>query len=110
MEGLPVPLFTTWPAFTEAMYMLGAVAGWTAQQGLWTSHTRGSLVIAEPIDRMTIRSRDLMAKYRDVPMDLADASLVALAEHMSLDQIFTFDADFEIFRIHGRRHFRLIPG
>jgi len=43
-------------------------------------------------------------------MDLADASLVALAEERSLKRIFTLDADFGIYRLHGRGHFELLPG
>lgn len=38
--------------------------------------------------------RSLMEKYRDTPMDLADASLVALAETRGLKRIFTLDSDF----------------
>jgi predicted nucleic acid-binding protein len=44
------------------------------------------------------RLQTLMAKYRNVPMDLADASLVALAEHLESNRIFTLDSDFYIYR------------
>jgi predicted nucleic acid-binding protein len=54
--------------------------------------------------------RWLMKKYQDRPMDLADASLVALAEEAGLSEIFTLDhADFRIYRIARRRGFRLWP-
>jgi predicted nucleic acid-binding protein len=42
-------------------------------------------------------------------MDLADASLVALAEERGLKRIFTLDDDFRIYRIHGRTSFDIIP-
>jgi len=51
-----------------------------------------------------------MEKYRDVPMDLADASLVALAEERGLRRIFTLDHDFEVYRINGRLTFETVPG
>lgn len=50
-----------------------------------------------------------MAKYADRPMDLADATLVALAEERGERRIFTLDSDFRIYRIHGRTHFEIIP-
>ena len=50
-----------------------------------------------------------MKKYRDVPMDLADATLVALAERRGLYRVFTLDADFRIYRIKGRKPFELVP-
>lgn len=52
----------------------------------------------------------LMLQYSDRPMDFADATLVHLARRESLNTIFTVDhADFEIYRIDGRRRFRVLP-
>ena len=51
-----------------------------------------------------------MEKYQDRPMDLADASLVVLAEQRGLRDIFTLDhADFRTYRLHRRQSFRLWP-
>jgi hypothetical protein len=47
------------------------------------------------IERMV----QLMAQYRDLPMDLADASLIAAAETLGTRRIFTFDSDFAIYRL-----------
>ena len=56
------------------------------------------------------RMRVLMQKYRDHPMDLADASLVRLAEERHVRDIFTLDErDFRTYRIHGRQSFRICP-
>ena len=44
----------------------------------------------------------LLKQYRDVPMDLADACLVRMAELHSGSRILTLDADFHIYRIHKR--------
>jgi predicted nucleic acid-binding protein len=52
----------------------------------------------------------LMYRYADRPMDFADASLVHLAKRESLSTIFTVDhADFNTYRIEGRRRFRVLP-
>ncbi|MGH3545477.1 MAG: hypothetical protein ACRDPW_06085 [Mycobacteriales bacterium] len=42
-------------------------------------------------------------------MDLADATLVALAEERGYRRIFTLDGDFGIYRIHGRLKFEVVP-
>lgn len=48
----------------------------------------------------------LLEKYRDRPMDLADASLVVLAERLGITEILTVDrADFDVYRLSGNRRF-----
>lgn len=67
------------------------------------------LVIAQ-LSRPTVeRSAALMTKYADRPMDLADSTLVALAEQRDERRIFTLDSDFQIYRLHGRTRFDIIP-
>jgi predicted nucleic acid-binding protein len=53
--------------------------------------------------------KELMNKYQDVPMDLADASLVSLAERENLRLIFTLDSDFYICRINDSESFEIAP-
>jgi predicted nucleic acid-binding protein len=50
-----------------------------------------------------------MEKYRDAPMDIADATLVAVAEARRLKRVFTLDSDFEIYRYRGRETFEIVP-
>jgi predicted nucleic acid-binding protein len=50
----------------------------------------------------------LIAKYHDVPMDFADATLVAVAEQERLDTVYTLDDDFQIYRV-SQRAFRMVP-
>ncbi len=50
-----------------------------------------------------------MDRYADRPMDLADATLVAMAEERGDRRIFTLDADFQIYRFRGRPRFETIP-
>ncbi len=53
----------------------------------------------------------LMAKYHDCPMDFADATLVLLARRARISTILTVDnADFETYRIEGRKRFSVLPG
>jgi len=56
------------------------------------------------------RMRELMAKYHDLPMDLADAALVRVAERDQIDRVFTIDRrDFEIYRPARISRFRILP-
>ena len=101
------PLLTTWPAFTEAIYLLGQAGGWTAQELLWRLLRRGDLIVEMP--QQLERIATLMSKYQNVPMDLADASLVALAEERGLTAVFTLDRDFRIYRLSRSRAFTIVP-
>jgi predicted nucleic acid-binding protein len=57
------------------------------------------------------RVRKLLDKYADLPMDFADATLVALAEELDCTSVFTTDPlDFSVYRIKGRKPFRILPG
>jgi predicted nucleic acid-binding protein len=110
LPNLSGPMVTTWPAFAEAMYLLGEAGGWRAQESLWSMLLQSDLEIAFQGPDDYERMRVLMHKYRDHPMDLADASLVRLAEERSLRDIFTLDErDFRTYRIRGRQTFRIWP-
>ena len=109
LHRLNGPLLTTWPAFTEAAYLLGDRVGWQGQELLWRLVLRNDLILAELPEAALRRSRDLMEKYRDVPMDLADATLVALAELHGVTRIFTLDSDFQVYRLRGRKRFEILP-
>lgn len=93
LRRLRGPLVTVWPAFTEAMYLLREVRG--GQTALWAMVEADALDFA-PLDRSdAARMHALMDKYGDLPMDLADAALVRVAERDRMRVIFTLD----------RRHF-----
>src|SRR5262249_55588201 len=109
LDELGLPLITTWPAFTEAIYLLGRAAGWPAQQALWRMVERDALRLAELSEPLSRRCAELMERYRDHPMDLADATLVALAENWGATTIFTLDADFRSYRLRDARHLDVVP-
>ena len=109
LASLTQPMLTTWPVFTEAMYLIGRTFGWPGQANLWRLVEQGALQLVELSDDRAARMRALMEQYHDLPMDLADASLVALAEERRLDRIFTLDADFRVYRLPRGRSFTIIP-
>jgi len=102
-------MLTTWPVFTEAMYLIGRAFGWPGQAKLWQLVEQGSLQVVELSDDRAARMRVLMDQYRDLPMDLADASLVAVAEERRLDRVFTLDSDFRVYRLPRGRSFTIVP-
>lgn len=108
-QSITGPLLTTWPCMTEAMYFLGELRGWEGQKALWALIAKGAILIHSPQDDEWKRVSELMEKYQDTPMDLADGSLVALAEIKGLRKIFTLDSDFRIYRISGKGTFEIIP-
>ena len=95
----PDPLLTTYPCFTEAMYMLGKVGGYSYQNSLWALRHSGKLRLRELTETEADRVDVLMKQYQNVPMDLADASLVAVAESRGYTRLFTIDSDFYIYRL-----------
>ena len=115
LGSLQVPLLTSWAVFGEAMHVAGVLGKktgsggkWLAQDAVWRLLDTGAITVAEPTSHLASRMRGLMAKYRDTPMDLGDASLVALAEDRAIRRIFTLDSDFTIYRA-GKHPFEIVP-
>jgi predicted nucleic acid-binding protein len=105
----PRPLKTTWACVTESMYLLYRAAGHAGQAKLWDLLERQVLEIIAADLKTLARLRQLMAKYRDAPMDFADASLVVAAEQLNERELFTFDEHFRTYLIHDRHPFEVIP-
>jgi len=108
LKEIDGPLVTTWPALTEAFYLLDFSC--KAQDGLWQFLIRGGVEIQDQDPTSLQRCRTLMEKYRDLSLDLADASLVVVAETLNIREIFTLDhRDFSVFRPSHVDRFDLIP-
>jgi predicted nucleic acid-binding protein len=75
------------------MHLLGSVGGYRYQAELWKLRTTGRLVLCDLTQAETDRIAALMEKYQDAPMDLADASLLAVAETMNLTRVFIWCHD-----------------
>ncbi|MGH2412686.1 MAG: type II toxin-antitoxin system VapC family toxin [Microcystaceae cyanobacterium] len=108
-QNLTAPLLTTWCCLTEAMYFLYELRGWSAQSALWQFVERKALFLHAADSKEQRRMKALMEQYQNVPMDLADASLVAVAETRGSRRIFTLDSDFYIYRLYGKDPFEIIP-
>ena len=108
LRSLPAPLLTVWPVLTEAIYLLGA--SWPAQRELLGYVTDGALRLLPLTEEDVPRIRDLMHKYRDLPMDLADAALVRAAERDQISRVFTLDRrDFAVYRPARLGRFQIVP-
>ena len=70
------------------MYFLGNLGGWRGQEALWRFVNENTLLLHTSSSTEISRIEELMEKYQDVPMDLADASLVALAETTGLKKVY----------------------
>ncbi len=99
-------LITCEPVLTEAFYMLSdlpngidLMAGFCASDALQVDFRVLNEIAAV---------RELLHKYRNVPMDLADGCLVFLAEEHPQASIITTDRDFLLYRTRSRRQLRLI--
>ena len=90
-------MVTTWQCFTEVMHFLGREGGHRLQDRLWDMRRTGRLEIHSTTGPEADRMADLMRKYQDTPMDLADSSLIAMAESRSIRRVFTLDEEFYIY-------------
>jgi predicted nucleic acid-binding protein len=94
------PMLTTYAVLTEALHLLPRHAGFALLQMV----ENGGLRIVELGENGLKRSIELMRRYDDVPMDFADATLVALAEATGIRTIVSLDFDdFETYRLADRR-------
>jgi predicted nucleic acid-binding protein len=108
LKDVAEPMGTVWPAVTEALYLLLDLPD--GQQAVLEMLRRGVVRLLPLGEEDVARLPELMFKYRDLPMDLADAALVRVAERDGLDRVFTLDRrDFEVYRIAKRKGFRIIP-
>ena len=99
---------STEAVLTEATHLLAGVPGGrTACVDFFLS---GGAVLVPSSTTSLQRVRKLLDKYADLPMDFADATLVALAEELDCTSVFTTDrTDFSVYRLKGRKPFLLVP-
>lgn len=104
LSGLTAPLGSTLPVLTEAFHIL-------SPDSIGSDRLR-DFVLRDGLQLLTLdrdqleRAFELMEQYRDQLMDLADASLIAMAESIPTKKIFTLDRkDFSVYRLRrGHRH------
>jgi uncharacterized protein len=108
LERWTGPILTTEAVLTETLYLVGPA--WLPQKTCLEFFLRGAFLLV-PSSKVSLqRAIALMEKYHDLPMDYADATLVALAEESETDHVFTLDRKgFSTYRLRGRKSFRLVP-
>ena len=97
---------TTWPVLTEAVHLLARRISATSAIDLMQEVAEGSILVWD-IPASEVRAIPaLMKRYANLPMDLADASLVLLANHLGHGRILTTDErDFGAYRWKSRKPF-----
>ena len=106
LEEIQEPLITTWPVMTETCHLLLSRLGPTSQERFIASFRDGAFNVFALEDSHASRIAALMEKYRDLPMDLADASLVILVESLGEGRILSTDRrDVNTYRWKERRPF-----
>ncbi len=100
LKALRPPLLTCEPVLTEAAFLLRPVHNGTRR--LHDLLKSGAVEIAFDLEDNLSAVFSLMERYGDVPMSLADACLVRMAEIHERATVFTLDADFRLYRKHGR--------
>ena len=105
VESNTSELLTSLASVTETMYMLDFNK--KAQLDFLEWLLRGAVQIVDigidDLDRIKV----LLKKYRDLPMDFADACLVYIGETLNITDVATIDRDFSVYRLHDRKPFRM---
>ena len=89
-------LITSWPVIAEVMHELSRP---DIQEKFLLWIERGGLDIVDQDQKSVSGLIKLIRKYSDIPMDLADATLMLYAEETGIDEIATIDSDFHIYRL-----------
>jgi len=99
---------TSEAVLTELFHLVGDSRH--EMEAAWKFMSSGAIVLATIEHSELDAIHKLMSRYADRPMDFAGATLVHLARREQLTTVFTVDhADFETYRIDGRRRFRVLP-
>lgn len=108
LTSLRPPLLSCWPVLTEAAWLLRRrPAALRRLLGLCD----GSLVSLLDLDSAALgRVSEILRRYESIGAQLADASLIYLAEREGIRTIFTLDRrDFTVYRLKGNRALNLLP-
>lgn len=107
LDSLTEPLVTTWPVLTETCHLLVDRLGVDSELAFVRGASDGALRLFSLNAEHFPRIEALMRRYRNLPMDLADASLVVLAEEQGDGRILSTDRrDFATYRWKNHRPFK----
>lgn len=107
-DEIRLPLATTAAVLAEFFHLLGTSR--RAHEAAWQLLRSGAITLVGLDDSDLPELQSLMERYRDRPMDFADATLVLAGSKLKISEILTIDHDdFETYRMSGRRKFRIAP-
>ena len=106
LRALSGALVTCEAVIVEACYLLRGLRG--APETILENVEKRVFQIPFRLDESAAGVQALMKRYARVPMDLADACLVSLADALGTGRILTLDSDFRIYRWRRTRPFELL--
>jgi uncharacterized protein len=106
LQGIAPPMITCEAVLAEATYLTRSVLG--ARVALIEMVGEGFLSIGLSLAEQHGAILKLVRRYTDVPMSLADACLVRLAEMHPQSPVLTLDSDFKVYRKNGRQVIEVI--
>ena len=106
IQELRKPLATCEAVIAEACYLLRDLSG--APETVIENVEKGVFQIALTLPKSAAAVRRILRKYRDLPIDFADACLIRMAEELNTCEILTLDSDFDIYRWNRTRSFQLL--
>jgi len=107
LQGLEAPLITCEGVIAESCYLLRSLAG--AAEAVIENVAAGVFQIPFQLSREAAGVKQILRKYRDRQIDLADACLIRLADEFGTADILTLDRDFAIYRWGRNKAFRMLP-
>jgi predicted nucleic acid-binding protein len=105
-DQIAPPMLTCEAVISEACFLLGFTT--TGTESVLQLLERNIISISFCLSDNLQPVKKLLAKYRSVPMSLADACLVRMSELNPKIQVFTLDSDFNLYRKNVRRVIPLI--
>jgi uncharacterized protein len=106
VRGLESPLITCEAVIAETCYLLRGLPG--APEAVIENVVAGIFQLAFQLSREAAGVRQILRKYRDRKIDLADACLIRLADEFETADVLTLDKDFEVYRWGRNKPFRLL--
>lgn len=106
MQELPAPFITCEPVLAETFFLVSRLP--SGARRFFDLLGSGLLTVDFSVLDHHEALRKLMQKYSDLPMSLADACLVRLAELHMGSTVFTLDSDFRVYRKNGRQQIPVI--
>jgi predicted nucleic acid-binding protein len=108
VRSLEAPVVTCEAVIAESCYLLRNLPG--APEAVIENVAAGIFQVPFQLSREAVGVKQLLRKYRDRNIDLADACLIRLADEFETADILSLDKDFQIYRWGKNKPFRLLPG